>query len=153
MIRTILLCTSMLAFISCSQPQKETNNNTLNKQGNEQTSMVINADEGRKELIFSKDSLSISFNDHILGIGDSKEYLFEAQKGEKVHIVVSPEKYPANVRIKQIITPSGIMDGPFGNDMEYELNESGKWKFIIDESNMVGEEYNGDFTLNVSIKK
>lgn len=91
--------------------------------------------------------------DSISGIGAHRTFIIEAQKGQTLKASVKPDSLPANIRINQIVSPSGKMDGPFGRDMEYELNEAGQWKIIVGESNMQGDDYKGRFTLYVKLGK
>lgn len=88
---------------------------------------------------------------HLNGLEDKKTVLFEAKKGQTLNAKLTTPK-PGNIRINEIISPSGISDGPFGQDIKYSLNETGTWKLLIAGSLMQGDSYYGDFTVIFNIK-
>lgn len=57
----------------------------------------------------------------------------------------------ANLRITQIISPSGISDGPFGSEIKYQITEKGDYKVLVSESLMNGEPYSGKFSFEVKL--
>lgn len=64
-----------------------------------------------------------------------------------------PEKEPnANIRIAQIISPSGKAEGPFGVKAKFDFNESGDWTIVLSENQMSGDPWKGEYKLMISIK-
>lgn len=94
---------------------------------------------------------SQTFHGQAEGLDKQQTITFRAKEGNTLSaILTTPE--PANLRINQIISPSGNADGPFGADMTYNINETGEWKLIIGGSLMQGDDYHGDFTLKIELK-
>jgi len=87
---------------------------------------------------------------HMNGLSDKQTVTFKAKEGQQVEAELIPDT-PGNIRFNQIISPSGEADGPFGQDVTYDLNETGEWKFIIGGSLMEGEDYIGDFAVNLKV--
>lgn len=85
---------------------------------------------------------------HIDGLSDQQTLTFQAKAGEKLDAELKAEPQ-GNIRINQIISPSGEADGPFGQSMEYDINETGEWKLVIGGSLMQGDDYSGDFTVTI----
>lgn len=108
-----------------------------------ESEFVVHFPEGSKEL---------TLKGNIIGFGDNKTYVFEAKEGQTLNASVYPDEKNGNVRISQIIFPSGKADGPFDNTINYNLTESGNWKLIISENQMSGDPWKGDFTLKIKIK-
>lgn len=158
MLKLIYLLVSLVLFAGCNRQDNQSEDIGMNDIGiNRHRAEIENIGSGKnkleKMLTFGDSSPYITLKEYINGMQDEKKYSFDANKGERLHIKIRPDNAPGNVRIKHIISPSGATDGPFGVDIEYRLKESGKWSFIIDESNMVGDEYIGNFILNVSVKE
>ena len=85
------------------------------------------------------------------GISDKKTYVCDAKKNQTMLIRVMSKDSKANIRIAQIISPSGKSDGPFSIKMKYDLDEAGDWKFILGENQMAGEPWTGDYEVLISI--
>ena len=88
---------------------------------------------------------------HINGLDDYREFTIQGEKDKKLVLNLKTEE-PANIRINQIVSPSGEADGPFGINLIYNLSETGEWKIIVAESLMNGCSYKGDFTLTMQVK-
>ncbi len=86
------------------------------------------------------------------GVGDSLVYTIAADSNQIVSVRLAPDEEPANIRIRQFISPSGEADGPFGLKLDRRLDTTGVWKLIIDESLMNGEDYKGAFTMTVIVQ-
>jgi uncharacterized protein YpmS len=101
---------------------------------------------------FPVGSTQVTLNGNIKGFGQNIPYVFEVSKGQKLNASVKPKTGEGNIRIGQIIDPSGKADGPFGDQMTYKLNQSGDWKLIINENMMSGEPWTGEYFLTIEIK-
>ena len=97
-------------------------------------------------------STQVTLNGNIKGFGQNIPYVFEVSKGQKLNAIVKPKTGEGNIRIGQIIDPSGKADGPFGDQMKYNLNESGDWKLVLSENMMSGEPWAGEYLLTIEIK-
>ena len=117
-----------------------------------QISQVKTQEKGEVLLIPNADGKT-EIKDIIHGLGTHRTFAVEAQKGQTLKASVRAEPSLANIRVNQIISPSEELDGPFGQDMEYTLDESGRWKIVIGESNMQGDDYKGAFTLSIELVK
>ena len=149
--RFIFVIVSICLFITCNGQEKKGNKEITDTKKSSQEQPVATSPK-ETQLTFEKNIPSVVMKDSINGIGDSKVYVFEGTKGKTLFVTVRPEKTPANIRVKQIISPSGVEKGPYGIDVEYKLKETGTWKVIIDESNMNGESYVGYFMLGIAVR-
>jgi uncharacterized lipoprotein NlpE involved in copper resistance len=101
---------------------------------------------------FPAGATQVTLNGKINGFGEQITYVFEAKKGQKLFANVMSVEMDANIRISQIISPSGTGDGPFGEKTNYNLNESGNWKIVLSENQMAGDPWKGEYQLLISIK-
>jgi len=101
---------------------------------------------------FPVGSTQVTLNGNIKGFGQNISYIFEVSKGQKLNASVKPKTGEGNIRIAQIIDPSGKADGPFDDQMTYNLNESGDWKLVLSENMMSGEPWAGEYLLTIEIK-
>lgn len=69
--------------------------------------------------------------------------------GLKLIKIITPTEN-ANVRITQIISPSGEPDGPYGKTLSKMLGEKGIYTLIISENKMTGASYHGTYDLIIS---
>ncbi|MCC8145848.1 MAG: hypothetical protein LIO93_05280 [Bacteroidales bacterium] len=102
-------------------------------------------------LFYMCSNMPKEIHGHMNGLDDPQTVTFEAKEGQKLTAkMTTPEG--GNIRFNQIVSPTGQADGPFGQDIEYDLNETGAWKLIIGGSLMQGDSYNGDFTVTLSVE-
>lgn len=101
---------------------------------------------------FPAGATQVTLNGKINGFGEQITYVFEAKKGQKLFANVMSVEMDANIRISQIISPSGKADGPFGEKTNYNLDESGNWKIVLSENQMAGDPWKGEYQLLISIK-
>ena len=76
---------------------------------------------------------------------------FDSNTANYLNLKITPADSLANLRISQIIAPSGKSDGPFGNEIKYPITEKGIYKVLVSESLMNGEPYNGRFLFEVKL--
>lgn len=135
-----------------SQGQTQTNTNTQKTESNTPSTHNKVTQPGEIRVEFPKGSTQVTLNHDIKGLSDKVTYVFEVSKGQKLNASVNPSKGTGNIRFNQLFSPSGNIEGPFGNTLQYDLNESGDWKLVVGESNMEGTPYEGEFLLTLSIK-
>jgi hypothetical protein len=56
-----------------------------------------------------------------------------------------------NIRFNQIIFPDETGDGPFGQDLEHQLNQTGEHTLIIGHSLMAENPYQGKFKVELQL--
>jgi hypothetical protein len=100
-------------------------------------------------------SSEVFLDGKINGLKDRITYVVEAKKGQVMLTRVMaayPEKEPnSNIRIEQIISPSGKIEGPFGAKIKYDFEESGNYKIVLSENEMVSP-WKGEYKLRVIIQ-
>lgn len=111
---------------------------------------------GAIRVSFPAGSTEVMLNGKINGISDRISYVVDAKKGQSMITRVMaayPEKEPnANIRIAQIISPSGKAEGPFGVKAKFDFNESGDWTIVLSENQMSGDPWKGEYKLMISIR-
>lgn len=80
-------------------------------------------------------------------------FINDGFKKVTIDIVLPTTDTWANLRLSQIIMPDGTMDGPFGLQTEYDLNQNGWYELIISESLMAWDPWTGDVQVTVSLSK
>lgn len=78
---------------------------------------------------------------------------FQSQGYKNISARLSSLDSLANIRISQIFIPDGIMDGPFGRDMQYKLAIDGVYRLSVHENMMAGDPWNGVFTAEITLTK
>ncbi|WP_270086968.1 hypothetical protein [Sphingobacterium sp. SYP-B4668] len=72
----------------------------------------------------------------------------------KVSIQVSPvHDSIGNIRINNIIMPDNQTDGPFGRQMVYPLQQRGRYRIVVGESQMQGDAFEGDYRISIQLTK
>jgi hypothetical protein len=113
---------------------------------------VTKNQQGETVITLEKDSNFVVINDTLNGLSDKKTYVIEAQDGQTFIAKITTPSDTANIRINQIISPSGEADGPFGKDITYPIAETGAWKIILGGSLMQGDDYKGSYKLTLVIE-
>lgn len=78
---------------------------------------------------------------------------FDSQGYTKLSGTLASQDSTANIRFEQIALPDGEMDGPFGRDMAYDLPVQGTYLLFINEDQMAGDPWAGDFEVTVTLSK
>lgn len=78
-------------------------------------------------------------------------FVLNSDTANFLNLKITPADSLANLRITQIIAPSGSSDGPFGREIKYPLTEKGIYKVLVSESQMNGEPYAGKFSFEVKL--
>ena len=150
-------------LISCGDRQTPDTSNKDTTSVNEQTKKTdehASRDDSKDEhhssdgirVTFPVGSTEVSVNGEISGLGEQKIYVMEVKEGQKLNASVKPADGDGNIRISQIISPTGEADGPFGPSVTYDLNASGDWKIVLSENQMAGDAWKGEYILTIDIK-
>lgn len=107
---------------------------------------------GAIRVKFPAGATEVTLNGKIDGFGEEVTYVFEVSKGQQLNASVTSSDKNANIRISQIITPKDEGDGPFGQKIKYNFDQSGDWKLVLSENQMAGDPWKGEFKLTINIK-
>lgn len=108
--------------------------------------------EGAIRVKFPAGATEVTLNGKINGFGEEVTYVFEVKKGQQLNASVTSSDKNANIRISQIITPKDEGDGPFGQKIKYNFDQSGDWKIVLSENQMAGDSWKGEYKLTINIK-
>ncbi|HTG57413.1 MAG TPA: hypothetical protein VL943_14145, partial [Niabella sp.] len=67
----------------------------------------------------------------------------------QLRINVSHSKPDANIRISQVVRPDGSTDGPFGQQLVYDIKQRGNYTIVINKSNMASGTQVGDLFITL----
>lgn len=67
----------------------------------------------------------------------------------QLRINVNHSKPDANIRISQVVRPDGSADGPFGQQLVYDIKQRGNYTVIINKSNMSSGTQVGDVFITL----
>jgi hypothetical protein len=130
------------------------------KETKEPEKKELNDKSGAVRIQFPSENSPLTLNGKMKGAGDKITYVFDAAEGNKLYAAILPidasgkENYEGNIRINQIIRPSGKIDGPFGLKAKYNFQESGNYILVICENNTAGTPpWEGDFILTIQYLK
>lgn len=128
----------------------------------ETTQKVVKNDSSMQEIAFA--SPKIMNNSELTLIHGKGEFEIEKTAKEQqtfsfrndssssVFIQIIPQNKLGNIRINQLISPNNEKDGPFGREINYDLNEKGLYQIRIGESLMQGDPFEGKYTLKLQLK-
>jgi hypothetical protein len=86
--------------------------------------------------------------------GMSTRVFFTNTDAKKAHVVVTfPAGKQGNLRWSQVVMPDGTMDGPFGQDTNYNLAQTGSYELIFHENMMSGDPWTGDARIMITLQK
>lgn len=79
--------------------------------------------------------------------------ILEFNPGDSTYISawLSSRDSLVNVRFSQIIMPDSTADGPFGEEVEYQLTQRGTYKLLIHENMMAGDPWAGVFMVRAEL--
>lgn len=153
------LCCSATT-LSCQQNKHE--KNSINKTAQTDTSTDTNAEVENTAAQFDEDpshSHHIDLIDNFGSLlrhkisGEADTLTFTLSNPAFVNIDITTAADTSNIRINQVITPLGDIDGPFGKTVEQEFQEAGTYQLIIAESLMQGSSFTGKYRINVLVSK
>lgn len=67
----------------------------------------------------------------------------------QLRVGISHSRPDANIRISQIILPDGGTDGPFGQELTYDIRQKGNYTIVINRSNMASGNQSGDVFITL----
>jgi len=85
----------------------------------------------------------------ISGITDT--ILISVNKPDSAVITLLSPADTANIRIAQLFSPDGTVDGPFGKDLKYRFKDTGDYYITVNENLMVGNHYTGPYQVKMVI--
>ena len=153
----LFLC---IATIACQQNKQEDKNPSATAQ--ESASITTDSQHEDPQANFEDDP---SLSNHIELIdnfgsllrnfhaGNADTLTLTLLKPAFVNIDIATAIEGANVRINQVISPIGDIDGPFGRTLEQDFHEAGTYKLVIAESLMQGDSYAGKYRVNIVISE
>ena len=147
------LCLVVL-IMACNQ-----SNNKSEDAVTADTSKTLSTDSLKNMETADRDSISLDLKDGsaqqeaLMAQGKRVVFSFETKILGKLSATVKAAQPNGNVRIAQIFMPDNSADGPFGQDMEYNLKEPGVYRIVVSENQMAGNPYNGPFTITVKINR
>ena len=68
-------------------------------------------------------------------------------------VVTFPGGAQGNLRWSQVVMPDGTMDGPFGQDTNYTLAQTGSYELIFHENMMSWDPWTGDAEITITLAK
>ena len=83
---------------------------------------------------------------------EQQTFSFRNDSSSSVFIQIIPQNKLGNIRINQLISPNNEKDGPFGQEINYDLTEKGLYQIRIGESLMQGDTFEGKYTLKLQLK-
>ncbi|MBC7503814.1 hypothetical protein H7169_02500 [Candidatus Gracilibacteria bacterium] len=89
---------------------------------------------------------------HITGVRTHVYFVNSDSKTARV-IVTFPGGAQGNLRWSQVVMPDGNMDGPFGQDTNYTLTQTGRYELIFHENMMTGDPWTGDAQIAITLGK
>ena len=84
---------------------------------------------------------------------DKKYFILKTDAPATVSARLESEDTLANLRFTQIFLPDGSADGPFGRELEYNLEKPGIYVLSVGENMMAGDPWSGDFSIEVKLEK
>ncbi|MGX1752116.1 hypothetical protein [Sphingobacterium sp. NPDC055346] len=135
-----------LYLASCNNPKQEANNDSPavdSVQAVPESSDTTQTDIPEKaiELKSSWDSISLHKMSKI-----SDTISFDSKDFKQIDAELHSDK-PGNIRFNLIVLPDNNTDGPFGKDVQYNLDKKGTYKLVIGESLMQGDPFDGHYTI------
>ncbi|MDH0659976.1 hypothetical protein [Empedobacter sp. GD03865] len=128
----------------------------------ETTQKVVKKDSSMQEIAFASPKIMNNSELKLIqGKGkfeiekvakEEQTFSFRNDSSSSVFIQIIPQDKLGNIRINQLISPNNEKDGPFGQEINYDLNEKGLYQIRIGESLMQGDPFEGKYTLKLQLK-
>lgn len=83
--------------------------------------------------------------------GQSFVFLFDSDTAHKLSIKVSSVDTLANLRISRVMDSGNHSQGPFGRELEYNIQQKGLQKVVVSENQIGGKPWGGRFTFEVKL--
>lgn len=149
----------ILVFGSCNN---NNNNHTAEKKPTEPTETKIvpeepsAANEQKDSVIrfsFARDSSTLTAHGFIRSAKDHVTGYLAVDRKARLTASLVPETKDMNIRFTQLIMPDSTMDGPFGQQFNYDLVQKGMYKIIVSANNMADGKTKGDFLIRLAVKE
>jgi len=79
------------------------------------------------------------------------EVVFHSGNYDTLHAALFSDDDQANISIVGIIRPDSLSEGPFGRSLTYDFPMEGNYRLVIDENEMAGESWSGDFRVEMEL--
>ncbi|RYY63041.1 MAG: hypothetical protein EOO05_00395 [Chitinophagaceae bacterium] len=100
---------------------------------------------------FDRDSSTLTAKGTLRSPKDRIIGYLSADREVDMTAILEPSDKKMNIRFSQIIMPDGKTDGPFGQKLQYKINQEGTYQIIITPNNMADGVTNGDFTIRLAV--
>lgn len=166
-----------LFLLNCTKKDSDSKMITIDSTGISDQSYVENVnDSSSKGVIFPSDaeldkkemaktfrvidgdSIIKTINGDMIPLTISDEFTTDRQlfilkiknfTGNKITGIIKPENAEMNIRFNQIKLPNGEFDGPFGQEIIYDVREKGEVWLLIGKSLMASGKAKGKFTISL----
>ncbi|KRB59563.1 hypothetical protein [Flavobacterium sp. Root186] len=158
--KNILILLLSIFFFSCQQ--KQTKSDSVQTSDSIVAKDSINLKEDKEENKQIGDTIFMNFkNEKGLYIAEgaidsihSRVYVkFKNEDLGELKANIVPAGGKGNIRFNQIIFPNKNSDGPFGIDLNTNLEQKGNYVLIIGHSQMADNPFYGKFTVQLENKK
>lgn len=100
---------------------------------------------------FSRDSSTLTATGKLSSAKDRIIGYLPADREVDLTAVLEPSDKKMNIRFSQIILPDGKMDGPFGQKLQYKINQVGTYQIVITPNNMADGKTSGEFKIRLGV--
>lgn len=153
--KNFLLLIMAVCVFSCQQkenkdnPVVQTSESALPKQKEEQNKQV-----GDTIFIHFKNDESLATAEGVIDSIHSRIFVkFKNDNPGKLNGSIKLPTNTGNIRFNQIIFPNKTLDGPFGTDLNMDIEQKGNYILVIGHSQMAENPYWGKFNLQLENKK
>lgn len=158
--KNILILLISIFFFSCQQKQTKSNSVETPSSTVAKDSIVLKEDKEENKQI--GDTIFMNFkNEKGLYTAEgtidsihSRVYVkFKNEDLGELKAKIIPAGGKGNIRFNQIIFPNKNSDGPFGMDLNTNLEQKGNYILVIGHSQMADNPFYGQFKVQVENKK
>lgn len=128
----------------------DTTNQTQDKNENKEPEKQTKEKSAVTRVNFPAGETQVILDGKINGINDKIIYVVSGKKNQSILARVMAKDANANIRVGQIISPSGKIAGPFDIKIKYDLEETGDWQVTIAEYPDKNS-WKGDFQILLSL--
>ena len=149
-----------ILFFSCQQKQTQNDSVQTSDSIVAKDSIVLKEDKEENKQI--GDTIFMNFKNEkglyiaegVIDSINSRVYVkFKNEDLGKLKAQIVPTGGKGNIRFNQIIFPNKTSDGPFGMDLNTNLEQKGNYILVIGHSQMADNPFYGKFTVQVENKK
>jgi hypothetical protein len=83
----------------------------------------------------------------------STNVYFINSDAKSINVKVTFPDGNGNLRLTQIVMPDGNTDGPFGQEIDYDLPQTGRYQLLFHENMMAGDPRSGNVQITVKLIK